>query len=154
MGPDWNKTEGDLSGVITVQGQRGTRRGAAWAQDLMELVRTSIQGSGKWDGKDHCFLESSAMRSNGKEPQSAHYDWKYGWVDKATTTRRRQGQGDRLDKSRYLLSVLIPTTQAGMYFQVWDPEEEGYRYILHVKIGEVLIFDPECLHGGGHWRSR
>ena len=100
-----------------------------------------MEESEKWDGTNRVVLESSAMRSNGNEPQSAHYDCKYKWVDsdKGKTMNGRQA-GDKLDKSGYPLSVLIPVTQDGMYIQVWDPGDEGYGYILHVKFGEVVFF--------------
>ena len=71
-GPFWYPSGGDLSHVLTTEGQEASKGVAAKATKLMELVSESIQESGKWDGNGRKFLEASSMISKGDKPQSAH----------------------------------------------------------------------------------
>jgi len=105
---------------------------------LQRLISEAISSSGKWSSSDRKITDASSMSTNNNEPQDCHSDWKMDW----------QGKEQTIAEENYPLSILVPVTKAGSYVSVWDPEKEGYAYVVHVRFGELIMFDPRCLHGG------
>ena len=133
-GPDYTLVKGDFHELFGFPKAKTKKQLHTSVKSLQKLIVESISRSGKWTSEGRTISDASSMVTNTGGPQDCHSDW--------------QQENSSIDERDYPLSILIPVTKAGSYVQVWDPEEKGHAYVLHIRFGELVMFDPRCLHGG------
>ena len=127
-GPMWQKME---HGLFDLYGNKDKKYSLALQEELLKVV----ENLGYTRNRHLCDV--SRLESHAGPPQRSHRDWKQ---------HIRLG---RLAKKHRPLSVLCPTTEEGMYLQVWNPcKLNNYGKIIHVKYGEMILYEATVIHGG------